>query len=162
VHIIERAVSSTGWENGKIPAIHFLTERANPRQCCPSTAYSSKTFSLTSPRRISISLITPKLVFHSTVVLAILSSQAHHILFMGSSPTYIRSALQMVPTKARLKFFKQKPMFSIHFLVVGMPFYSQYLQDAALDKVISQDLDGEELWTAEGLQIPMYHTENGG
>jgi len=43
---------------------------------------------------------------------------------------------------------------------VGVPFHSQYLRDAA-DKVIYQDLNGEELWTAEGLQIPVYHTENG-
>ena len=46
------------------------------------------------------------------------------------------------------------------FLVVGVPFHSQHLRDAA-DKVISQDLNGEELWTAEGLQIPVYHTEDG-
>ncbi|KAN0107491.1 hypothetical protein V8E52_010086 [Russula decolorans] len=39
-------------------------------------------------------------------------------------------------------------------------FSNQYLRDAA-DKVIYQDLNGEELWTAEGLQIPVYHTENG-
>jgi fatty acid synthase subunit alpha, fungi type len=48
----------------------------------------------------------------------------------------------------------------MRFLVVGVPFHSQYLRDAA-DKVISQDLNGAELWTAEGLQIPVYHTENG-
>jgi fatty acid synthase subunit alpha len=49
----------------------------------------------------------------------------------------------------------------MRFLVVGVPFHSQYLWDAA-DKVIYQDINGEELWTAEGLQIPVYHTENGG
>jgi fatty acid synthase subunit beta len=48
----------------------------------------------------------------------------------------------------------------MRFLVVGVLFHSQYLQDAA-DKAIYQDLSGEELWTAEGLQIPVYHTENG-
>jgi hypothetical protein len=55
---------------------------------------------------------------------------------------------------------RSQPLFSMRFLVVGMPFHGQYLQDAA-DKVY-QDLNGEELWTAEGLQIPVYHTENGG
>ena len=43
----------------------------------------------------------------------------------------------------------------MRFLVVGVPFHSLYLRDAA-DKVIYQDLNGEELWTAEGFQVPMY------
>ena len=43
-------------------------------------------------------------------------------------------------------------MFGTRFLVVGVPFHSQYFRDAA-DKVISQDLNGEELWTAEGPRI---------
>jgi hypothetical protein len=37
----------------------------------------------------------------------------------------------------------------MHFLVVGVPFHSQYLRDAA-DKVISQDLDS-------GLRPPNTH-----
>jgi fatty acid synthase subunit alpha, fungi type len=53
------------------------------------------------------------------------------------------------------------PVFSMLFLVVGVPFHSQYVRDA-VDKVIYQDLDCEELWIAEELQIPMHHTENGG
>jgi hypothetical protein len=44
--------------------------------------------------------------------------------------------------------------------VLGLPFSSQHLRDAA-DKVIHQGLNGEELWAAEGLQIPAYRTENG-
>ena len=27
--------------------------------------------------------------------------------------------------------------------------------------LVDEDLNGEELWTAEGLQIPVYHTEDG-
>jgi fatty acid synthase subunit alpha len=63
--------------------------------------------------------------------------------------------------QSKVEFSKRKPVFSMRFLVVGVPFHSQYLRDAA-DKVIYQDLNGEELWTAEGLQIPVYHTENDG
>ena len=63
--------------------------------------------------------------------------------------------------QSKVEFSKRKPVFNMRFLVVGVPFHSHYLRDAA-DKVIYQDLDGEELWTAEGLQIPVYHTENGG
>ena len=54
--------------------------------------------------------------------------------------------------QSKVKFAKQKPVFSMCFLVMGVPFYSQYLQDAA-DKVISQDLNGKKLWTAEGPQF---------
>jgi len=48
----------------------------------------------------------------------------------------------------------------MRFLVVGVPFHSQYLRDAT-DKVVYEDLDGEELWTTERLQIPVFDTENG-
>jgi hypothetical protein len=51
-------------------------------------------------------------------------------------------------------------VFSARFLVVGVPFHSQYLRDAS-DKVINEELNGEELWTAEELQITVYHTEDG-
>jgi fatty acid synthase subunit alpha len=62
--------------------------------------------------------------------------------------------------QSTVEFSKRKPVFSARFLVVGVPFHSQYLRDAT-DKVIDEDLNGEELWTAEGLQIPVYHTEDG-
>ena len=51
--------------------------------------------------------------------------------------------------QSKVEFAKQKPVFSMCFLVVGVPFHSQYLWDA-VDKVISQDLNGEKLWTAKG------------
>jgi fatty acid synthase subunit alpha len=63
--------------------------------------------------------------------------------------------------QSKVEFSKRKPVFSLRFLVVGVPFHSQYLRDAA-DKVVYQDLHSEELWTAEGLQIPVYNTEDGG
>ena len=88
-------------QEGRVVATPAIPARVNPHQCCPSIAYSSKTFNLTSPRRILISLIILKLAFRSTMVLATLSSQAHPVPFMGSSPTYVRSAPQLVLTKAR-------------------------------------------------------------
>ena len=77
---------------------------------------------------------------------------------MGSSPA--AHAVWDSPQEKDHSFSKRKPVFSMRFLVVGVPFHSQYLRDAA-DKVISQDLNGEELWTAEGLHISVYHTEDG-
>lgn len=62
--------------------------------------------------------------------------------------------------QSKVEFSKRKPVFSARFLVVGVPFHSQYLRDAT-DKVIHEDLNGEELWTTEGLRIPVYHTEDG-
>ncbi|KAI0264369.1 fatty acid synthase [Gloeopeniophorella convolvens] len=62
--------------------------------------------------------------------------------------------------QSKIEFSKRKPVFSARFLVVSVPFHSQYLKDAA-DKVIEEDLQGEELWTPAGLNIPVYHTEDG-
>ncbi|KAI9439787.1 fatty acid synthase [Lactarius indigo] len=62
--------------------------------------------------------------------------------------------------QSKVEFSKRKPVFNARFLVVGVPFHSQYLQGAA-DKLIDEDLHGEELWTPEELQIPVYHTEDG-
>ena len=61
---------------------------------------------------------------------------------------YIRSVHPMAPTD----FSKRESVFSARFPVMGVPFLSQYLQDAT-DKVIDKDLNGEELWTAEGLAV---------
>lgn len=61
--------------------------------------------------------------------------------------------------QSKVESSKRKPVFSARFLVVSVPFHSQYLQDAT-DKVL-EDLNGEELWTSEGLQIPVHHTEDG-
>ena len=52
----------------------------------------------------------------------------------------------MTPTE----FSKRESVFSARFPIVGVPFLSQYLRDAT-DKAIDEDLNGEELWTTEGL-----------
>jgi hypothetical protein len=119
-----------------------------------------KAFNLTSPRRINISPITLKLSLRSTIVLATLSSQAPRALY-GLVANLPKIRASNGPDHSKVKFSKRKPVFSMRFLVVGVLFHSQYLRDAA-DKAIYQDLSGEELWTMEGLQIPVYHTENGG
>ena len=86
-----------------------------------------------------------QLRFHFIIVLATLLWQARPAL-NGSD-------------KTKVEFSERKPVFSARFLIVGMPFHSQYLRDA-MDKVIDKDLNSEELSTAEGLQIPVYHTED--
>ena len=66
--------------------------------------------------------------------------------------------------QCKAKLSKRKPVFSARFLVAGMPFHGQYqgqyLRDAT-DKVINEEHNVEELWTAGGLQITVYYTEDG-
>jgi fatty acid synthase subunit alpha, fungi type len=53
-----------------------------------------------------------------------------------------------------------KPVFSIRFLLVGVPYHSEYLNGVA-DLVAEEDLDHEELWEPNDLKIPVSNTENG-
>ena len=62
--------------------------------------------------------------------------------------------------QSKVPFSQRKAVFSTRFLVVGVPYHSPYL-DGVSEKVCTIDLEGEELWTAEDLAIPVYHTENG-
>ncbi|PFH52946.1 hypothetical protein AMATHDRAFT_138867 [Amanita thiersii Skay4041] len=61
--------------------------------------------------------------------------------------------------QSKIPFSQRKPVFSVRFLVVGVPYHSDYLQGVS-DKVVS-DLEGEELWQPEDLKIPVFNTEDG-
>ena len=63
--------------------------------------------------------------------------------------------------QTKIPFSQRKPVFSIRYLVVGVPYHSDYLAGAT-DRVFDIDLEKEELWTAKDLAIPVYHTETGG
>lgn len=62
--------------------------------------------------------------------------------------------------QSKVPFSQRKIVFSARFLVVNVPYHSEYLVDAT-NKVINEDLAGEELWKASELEIPVYHTEDG-
>ncbi|KAF9485144.1 fatty acid synthetase alpha subunit [Pholiota conissans] len=62
--------------------------------------------------------------------------------------------------QSKTPFSQRKPVFSIRFLVVGVPYHSGYLAEAT-EKLIEEDLEGEELWDAKDLKIPVYNTEDG-
>ncbi|KAA1467738.1 fatty acid synthase [Dentipellis sp. KUC8613] len=62
--------------------------------------------------------------------------------------------------QSKTPFSQRKPVFSVRFLVVAVPYHSDYLKDAA-DKVCTEDLKGEELWTPADLVIPVFNTEDG-
>ncbi|KAI0649410.1 fatty acid synthase [Trametes meyenii] len=61
--------------------------------------------------------------------------------------------------QSKTPFSQRKPVFSVRFLVVGVPYHSKYLESVA-DEVLD-DLEGKELWSKEDLGIAVYHTENG-
>ncbi|KAH8822971.1 fatty acid synthase [Flagelloscypha sp. PMI_526] len=58
----------------------------------------------------------------------------------------------------KVPFSQRKPVFSARFLVVGVPYHSDYLTGVT-DKVM-EDL-GEELWTPSDLEVPVFNTEDG-
>ena len=62
--------------------------------------------------------------------------------------------------QSKVPFSQRKPVFSIRFLVVGVPYHSEYLAGAT-EKLIEEDLEGEELWRAKDIKIPVYNTEDG-
>ncbi|KAH9856627.1 fatty acid synthase [Lenzites betulinus] len=61
--------------------------------------------------------------------------------------------------QSKIPFSQRKAVFSVRFLVVGVPYHSKYLEDVASDVI--DDLGGGELWTKEDLSIPVFHTETG-
>lgn len=61
--------------------------------------------------------------------------------------------------QSKTPFSQRKPVFSVRFLVVGVPYHSKYLETVT-DEVM-EDLENKELWTKEDLGIPVYHTEDG-
>lgn len=62
--------------------------------------------------------------------------------------------------QSKVPFSQRKPVFAVRFLVVGVPYHSEYLAGVT-KKMFEEDLEGEELWTKEDLGIAVYHTENG-
>ena len=62
--------------------------------------------------------------------------------------------------QSKIPFSQRKPVFSMRFLVVNVPYHSQYLKDAT-KKLMEEDFGGEELWTPQDLAIPVYNTEDG-
>ncbi|KAE9399788.1 fatty acid synthase [Gymnopus androsaceus JB14] len=62
--------------------------------------------------------------------------------------------------QSKIAFSQRKPVFSVRFLMVSVPFHSVYLSKAT-DKLLAEDLKGEELWKPEELRIPVFNTEDG-
>ena len=61
--------------------------------------------------------------------------------------------------QSKIPFSQRKPVFSIQFLVMGMPCHSKYLH--GITESVMNDLDGIELWSAADMGISVYSTEDG-
>ncbi|KAI0685962.1 fatty acid synthase [Cytidiella melzeri] len=61
--------------------------------------------------------------------------------------------------QSKIPFSQRKPVFTVRFLVVNVPYHSSYLEGLA-DKIYG-DMGGKELWTTADLTIPVYNTEDG-
>lgn len=62
--------------------------------------------------------------------------------------------------QGRIPFSKRKAVFNMRFLPINVPYHSQYLIGQT-DKLVQQDLGGEELWSTSDLAIGIYNTEDG-
>ena len=61
--------------------------------------------------------------------------------------------------QSKILYSQCKNVFAMRFLLVNVPYHSNYLQ-GAMDKVFNIDLEGKELWTPDELAVPVFHTEN--
>ncbi|KZV73056.1 hypothetical protein PENSPDRAFT_537400, partial [Peniophora sp. CONT] len=60
----------------------------------------------------------------------------------------------------KVPFSQRKPVVFLRFLVVGVPYHSQYLKDG-VEQLLQEDLKGEELFEASALQTTVFNTEDG-
>jgi fatty acid synthase subunit alpha len=95
---------------------------------------------------------------HNGAKNAIIVGPAHSLYGLVMALRKIRA-----PTGAdqsKIPYSQRKIVFSMRFLVVNVPYHSDYLQGAT-EKVFEIDLEGKELWTPEQLAIPVFHTGDG-
>ncbi|KAH9950013.1 fatty acid synthase [Amylocystis lapponica] len=62
--------------------------------------------------------------------------------------------------QSKTPFSQRKPVFYVRFLLIGVPYHSHYLEGVT-EKMLQEDLGGEEVWKPEELGIPVFNTENG-
>lgn len=63
--------------------------------------------------------------------------------------------------QSKVPFSQRKATFSVRFLVVGVPYHNSHYLGDAVDDLLEDDLEGEELWKTEDIKIPVFNTEDG-
>ena len=61
--------------------------------------------------------------------------------------------------QSKTPFSQRKPVFSIRFLLVGVPYHRKYLH--GVTDTVEEDLEDKELWEVKDLKIPVCKTKNG-
>lgn len=62
--------------------------------------------------------------------------------------------------QGKVPFSKRKAVFNMRFLPIQVPYHSPYLQGQT-EKLTQQDLEGQDLWSAQDLAIAVFDTETG-
>ena len=62
--------------------------------------------------------------------------------------------------QSKTPFSKRKAVFNMRFLPVNVPYHSPYLQGAT-EKLVQQDLDGQDLFSVKDISMAIYNTETG-
>lgn len=62
--------------------------------------------------------------------------------------------------QSKIPFSKRKMVFTNRFMPINVPYHSPYLQGAT-QKLMEEDLAGQELWQASEIKLKLYHTESG-
>jgi fatty acid synthase subunit beta len=63
--------------------------------------------------------------------------------------------------QSKVPFSKRKAVFSVRFLVVGVPYHHSAFLSDAVDKVCKIDLKGDDLFSKGSMSIPVFNTEDG-
>jgi fatty acid synthase subunit beta len=103
---------------------------------------------------------------NSQIGISLYNASTMHVVTGPPKALYgLATALRKVMAPAGLDqsktpFSKRKAVFNMRFLPVNVPYHSPYLVGAT-QKVVEQDLKGEEVFTTSQPSMAIYNTENG-
>jgi fatty acid synthase subunit beta len=103
---------------------------------------------------------------NSKVGVSLYNASTMHVVTGPPKALYgLATALRKIMAPAGLDqsktpFSKRKAVFNMRFLPVNVPYHSPYLAGAT-QKLVEQDLNGEEVFTASQPSMAIYHTETG-
>lgn len=103
---------------------------------------------------------------NSQIAISLYNASTMHVVTGPAKALYgLATALRKVMAppgldQSKTPFSKRKAVFNMRFLPVHAPYHSRYLQGAT-DKLVQQDLKGEELWSTDDLSMAIFNTEDG-
>lgn len=103
---------------------------------------------------------------NSKLAVSLHNRPTNHVVTGPAKALYgLATALRKVMAPAgldqsKIPYSKRKSVFTTRFLTINVPYHSPYLAGAT-EKVVQQDLAGDELWSPADLSMAVYHTEDG-